>query len=183
MRIAALAVIMTLSVAGVRAEDARPYPVADCGKFTTQMDLNKCAADNLKSADKALNGAYQALMAKQDDAASKRRLKARAARLDRFPRSRMRVRSRPARDRRDDLADGVQRLPGGNHRDAYSRADPTAQLHAHRLPCALARTWPGRRTSRRRWTHSPAALTAAVVACNIRASVLIPRGEKQCNEF
>ncbi|MGA8614315.1 MAG: lysozyme inhibitor LprI family protein [Xanthobacteraceae bacterium] len=75
MRIAALAVIMTLSVAGVRAEDARPYPVADCGKFTTQMDLNKCAAENLQSADKALNGAYQALMAKQDDAASKRRLK------------------------------------------------------------------------------------------------------------
>jgi uncharacterized protein YecT (DUF1311 family) len=67
--------MMTLSAAGVRAEDARPYPVTDCGKFTTQMDLNKCAADNLQSADKALNGAYQALMAKQDDATSKQRLK------------------------------------------------------------------------------------------------------------
>jgi uncharacterized protein YecT (DUF1311 family) len=76
MRIAALAVMMTLTAAGVRAEDARPYPVVDCGKFTTQMDLNKCAVDNLKSADKALNEAYQALMAKQDDAASKRRLTA-----------------------------------------------------------------------------------------------------------
>jgi uncharacterized protein YecT (DUF1311 family) len=75
MRIIALAVIMTLSAAGVCAEDARPYPVTDCGKFTTQMDLNKCAVDNLKSSDKALNVAYQALMAKQDDAASKRRLK------------------------------------------------------------------------------------------------------------
>jgi uncharacterized protein YecT (DUF1311 family) len=75
MRIAALAAIMTLSVAGVRAEDAPPYRVTDCGKFTTQMDLNKCAQDNLQSADKALNKVYQALMAKQDDAASKRRLK------------------------------------------------------------------------------------------------------------
>jgi uncharacterized protein YecT (DUF1311 family) len=74
MRIAALAVMMTLTAAGVRAEEARPYPVIDCGKFTTQMDLNKCAVDNLKSADKALNEAYHALMAKQDDGTSKRRL-------------------------------------------------------------------------------------------------------------
>jgi uncharacterized protein YecT (DUF1311 family) len=76
MRIIALAVIMTLSAAGARAEDARPYPVTDCGKFTTQMDLNQCAVDNLKSADKALNNVYQALIAKQDEAASKQRLKA-----------------------------------------------------------------------------------------------------------
>jgi uncharacterized protein YecT (DUF1311 family) len=74
MRIVLLALMMTLTAAGVRAEDA-PYPVADCGKFTTQMDLNKCAADNLQSADKALNKVYQALLAKQDEAASKRRLK------------------------------------------------------------------------------------------------------------
>jgi uncharacterized protein YecT (DUF1311 family) len=76
MRIAALAVMMTLAAAGVRAEEARPYPVIDCGKFTTQMDLNKCAVDNLKSADKALNSTYQALNAKQDSATSKQRLKA-----------------------------------------------------------------------------------------------------------
>ena len=75
MRIAALAAIMMLSVTGLRAEEPRPYQVTDCGRFTTQMDLNKCAMDNLKSADKALNEAYQALMAKQDDAASKQRLK------------------------------------------------------------------------------------------------------------
>jgi uncharacterized protein YecT (DUF1311 family) len=68
--------MMTLTAAGAHAEDARLYPVTDCGKFTTQMDLNKCAVDNLKSADKALNEAYQALVAKQDDAASKRRLTA-----------------------------------------------------------------------------------------------------------
>jgi uncharacterized protein YecT (DUF1311 family) len=71
-----LAAIMTLCATGAHAEDPRPYLVTDCGKFTTQMDLNKCAADNLKSADKALNEAYQALVAKQDDAASKRRLTA-----------------------------------------------------------------------------------------------------------
>jgi uncharacterized protein YecT (DUF1311 family) len=76
MRIAALAVVMTLTAAGAQAEDARPYPIIDCGKFTTQMDLNKCAVENLKSADKALDEAYQALVAKQDDAASKRRLTA-----------------------------------------------------------------------------------------------------------
>ena len=76
MRIAALALIMTLSAAGVRAEESQPYPVTDCGKFTTQMDLNECAVGNLKSADKALNEAYQALIAKQDEAASKQRLKA-----------------------------------------------------------------------------------------------------------
>jgi len=76
MRAAILAVMMTLSAAGVRAEEHRPYPVTDCGKFTTQMDLNKCAMDNLKSADRALNDTYQALMSKQDDAASKLRLRA-----------------------------------------------------------------------------------------------------------
>ena len=76
MRAAILAVMMTLSAAGVRAEEPRPYPVTDCGKFTTQMDLNKCAMDNLKSADRALNDTYQALMSKQDDAASKLRLRA-----------------------------------------------------------------------------------------------------------
>jgi uncharacterized protein YecT (DUF1311 family) len=76
MRFIALALIMLVCVAGARAEDAKSYPVTDCGKFTTQMDLNKCAVDNLKSADKALNEVYQALMAKQDGVASKQRLKA-----------------------------------------------------------------------------------------------------------
>jgi uncharacterized protein YecT (DUF1311 family) len=76
MRIVGLAAIMSLCAAGVRAEDAKLYPVTDCGKFTTQMDLNTCAVDNFKSADKALNNVYQALMAKQDEVASKQRLKA-----------------------------------------------------------------------------------------------------------
>jgi uncharacterized protein YecT (DUF1311 family) len=76
MRKTVLAVIMTLCAARAHAEDTRPYSVIDCGKFTTQMDLNKCAVDNLKSADKALNEAYQALTAKQVEAASKQRLKA-----------------------------------------------------------------------------------------------------------
>jgi len=75
MRIAAFAAMMMLSTAQVSAAEPRLYPVTDCGKFTTQMDLNKCAEDNLQSADKALNRAYQELMAKQDDAASQRRLK------------------------------------------------------------------------------------------------------------
>jgi len=74
MRIAALAVMISLSATSVQAKDARPYPVKDCGKFTVQMDLNKCAEDNYQSADKALNKVYQALMAQQDDAASKQRL-------------------------------------------------------------------------------------------------------------
>ena len=76
MKIIALAAMMTLSLVGARAEDAPLYPATDCGKFTTQMDLNKCAVDNLKSADKALNTTYQTLAAKQDSAASKQRLKA-----------------------------------------------------------------------------------------------------------
>jgi uncharacterized protein YecT (DUF1311 family) len=76
MKIIALAAMMMLSAAGARAEDTQLYPVTDCGKFATQMDLNKCAVDNLKSADKALNGTYQALNAKQDGATSKQRLKA-----------------------------------------------------------------------------------------------------------
>src|SRR5579862_10042485 len=75
MKIALLAVMLTLTTAGAHAEDASPYSVADCGRFTTQMDLNKCTADNLQSADKALNKVYEALVTKQDDAASKRRLK------------------------------------------------------------------------------------------------------------
>jgi uncharacterized protein YecT (DUF1311 family) len=76
MKIIALAAMMMLSAAGARGEDTQLYPVTDCGKFTTQMDLNKCAVDNLKSADKALNSTYQALNAKQDSATSKQRLKA-----------------------------------------------------------------------------------------------------------
>jgi uncharacterized protein YecT (DUF1311 family) len=76
MRIAALTLTIILFAAGARAEDARPYPVIDCGKFATQMDLNKCAMDNLRSADRALNEAYNALLAKQDDGANKRRLTA-----------------------------------------------------------------------------------------------------------
>jgi uncharacterized protein YecT (DUF1311 family) len=75
MRIAALAVMMTLSATSVQAKDARLYAVKNCGKFTVQMDLNKCAEDNYQSADKALNKIYQALMADQDDAPSKQRLK------------------------------------------------------------------------------------------------------------
>jgi uncharacterized protein YecT (DUF1311 family) len=76
MKIIALAAIVMLGAAAARAEEAQLYPVTDCGKFTTQMDLNKCAMDNLKSADNALNSTYQALVAKQDNAASKQRLKA-----------------------------------------------------------------------------------------------------------
>jgi uncharacterized protein YecT (DUF1311 family) len=76
IRIAALAVIMVLGITGARAADAPPYPIIDCGKFSVQADLNQCNADNLQSADKALNKVYQALMAEQDDAAAKERLKA-----------------------------------------------------------------------------------------------------------
>jgi uncharacterized protein YecT (DUF1311 family) len=75
MRIAALVVMMTLSAAAAQAKDAKPYPVTDCGKFTVQADLNQCASENYQSADKALNKLYLALMADQDDAASKQRLK------------------------------------------------------------------------------------------------------------
>ena len=75
MRIAALTVMLALSAAAASAEESRPYPVTDCGKFTTQMDLNKCAEDNLQSADRALNKIYQALAAQQDDPASKQRLR------------------------------------------------------------------------------------------------------------
>jgi uncharacterized protein YecT (DUF1311 family) len=74
-RIAGLAAMMVLNAAGLHAAEAPPYPVTDCGKFTVQMDLNKCTEDNLHSADTALNKVYQALMAEQADAASKQRLK------------------------------------------------------------------------------------------------------------
>jgi uncharacterized protein YecT (DUF1311 family) len=74
MKLVALIVSMMLSAAAACAEDAAPYPVTDCGKFTVQMDLNKCAEDNLQSADTALNKVYQQLMAEQD-AASRERLK------------------------------------------------------------------------------------------------------------
>jgi uncharacterized protein YecT (DUF1311 family) len=74
MRLVALTVSIMLSAVSARAEDTPPYPVTDCGKFTVQIDLNKCADDNLQSADSMLNKVYQQLMAEQD-AASKERLK------------------------------------------------------------------------------------------------------------
>jgi uncharacterized protein YecT (DUF1311 family) len=74
MKLVGLIAAMMLSAVSARAEDAPPYPVTNCGKFTVQIDLNKCADDNLQSADTMLNTVYQQLMAEQD-AASKERLK------------------------------------------------------------------------------------------------------------
>jgi len=75
MRIVALAVTLTLGAASAVAENAAPYPVRDCGQFTTQMDINECAGANLQAADAALNKVYQQVMAQQGDASSKEQLK------------------------------------------------------------------------------------------------------------
>src|SRR5580658_6217249 len=95
----------------------------------------------------------------------------------------MRVRGWPARGWRDNLADGEQRLPGGNNRHAYSHAETTAQLHAYRLPCALAIEAPERRASRRRWTTPQRSLTPTVAASNIRAWGSFRGGKNNATNF
>ncbi len=74
MSSAVLAMMTALAAAPAAAEDAAPYPVEDCSRFTVQADLNKCAAANLAAADAALNAVNRRLMAQQDDKASKDRL-------------------------------------------------------------------------------------------------------------
>ncbi len=64
-----------LGAAPAVAEDTALYPVEDCGRFTVQADLNKCAAANLAAAEAALNKLYQQLMAQQDDKVSKDQLR------------------------------------------------------------------------------------------------------------
>ncbi len=75
VRSAALAIAVTLGAAEAAAEDTALYPVEDCGRFTVQADLNKCAAANLAAADAALNAVYRQLMAQQGDKSSKHQLR------------------------------------------------------------------------------------------------------------
>jgi uncharacterized protein YecT (DUF1311 family) len=75
MRIVAVSLTLTLGATGVVAEDAAPYPVEDWGKFTTQMDLNRCAGANLEAADAALNKIYQQVMSQRSGTSSKEQLK------------------------------------------------------------------------------------------------------------
>ncbi len=70
-----LTMTLTLGASLAVADDLAPYPVGDCGKFATQMDLNQCAGANLQAADAALNKIYQQLMVQQSDALSKEQLK------------------------------------------------------------------------------------------------------------
>lgn len=74
-RIAVTATALVVSAAGALGEDAAPYPVTDCSRLTTQMELNACAGVNLQAADAALNKLYRRVMAEADDAAAKEQLK------------------------------------------------------------------------------------------------------------
>lgn len=70
-----LVMFLALGAVSATAADTPLYPVEDCGRFTVQMDMNKCAGANLEAADTALNEIYQEVMAQQGDAASKEQLK------------------------------------------------------------------------------------------------------------
>lgn len=70
----ALAAALMLGADGANAQNATLYPVTDCSRLTTQLELNQCAGANYKAADAALNKIYQRVMADQTDAASKQRL-------------------------------------------------------------------------------------------------------------
>jgi len=58
---------MMLALAWPAAAATAPYAAEDCSKLTTQMDLNRCAADNAAAADTALNALYRKVTAKLDD--------------------------------------------------------------------------------------------------------------------
>lgn len=71
---AVAAAALLLGVVGATAQGGGLYPVADCSKLTTQLELNRCASKNFKSADAMLNDVYQQAMAQLDDAATRQRL-------------------------------------------------------------------------------------------------------------
>ena len=75
MRIVAASLVLILGVAGAVAEDAALYPVEDCGQFTTQMNINRCAGANLEAANAPLNKIYQQVMVRQSGTSSKEQLK------------------------------------------------------------------------------------------------------------
>lgn len=76
MRIVVHAVmLLKLGALSAVAQEAAPYPIEDCGRFTPQMDMNKCASTNLEAANAALNKIYQQVVAQQSDGSSKEQLK------------------------------------------------------------------------------------------------------------
>ena len=75
MKLASLSIALAVGTAAAAAENPALYPTKDCGKLTTQMDLNSCAGANLKAADAVLNKIYQRLMARQKNKTAKERLK------------------------------------------------------------------------------------------------------------
>ncbi len=63
MKTPILAVLVLCCMAGLaQARSPALYPVKDCGRYTTQMDLNECANDNAQAADAALNALYRKVM-------------------------------------------------------------------------------------------------------------------------
>jgi uncharacterized protein YecT (DUF1311 family) len=61
--------------AGAFAQNAPPYKVENCNKYTVQMDLNACANTNAESADRALNALYKQVMEARQSQAEKDGLK------------------------------------------------------------------------------------------------------------
>ncbi len=51
------------------------YPTQDCGKETAQMGINQCFANNLDTANAALNKLYGKMMARQSDSKAKAQLR------------------------------------------------------------------------------------------------------------
>jgi uncharacterized protein YecT (DUF1311 family) len=74
VRIVLLAAALVLGAPGANAQNTALYPVTDCSRLTTQMELNQCAGANYKAADAALNRIYQQVMSQSDDAGTKQRL-------------------------------------------------------------------------------------------------------------
>jgi uncharacterized protein YecT (DUF1311 family) len=66
------AALLSCAASAATAKGAPLYPTKDCGRYTTQMDMNMCANDNAQSADTALNALYKQVAASKstDDKAS-----------------------------------------------------------------------------------------------------------------
>jgi uncharacterized protein YecT (DUF1311 family) len=124
--------LLTLGAVSAVAQEAALYPVEDCGRFTTQMDMNKCAGTNLEAANVALNKIYQQVMAEQGDTSSKEQLKNVERAWIAYRDKECAFEVGPQKGRRFDLADGNEQFPRANDRRTNSRAEQAARVHSRR---------------------------------------------------
>jgi uncharacterized protein YecT (DUF1311 family) len=70
-KIALLGTALCCLAGAAQAKEPALYPVQDCGRYITQMDMNICANANAEAADTALNAVYKQVLASRPAPADK----------------------------------------------------------------------------------------------------------------